>query len=121
MSIQHVLIVDDSKTEQLFMSSLMQKITLTCSVADNADAALAQMERRKPDLILLDIVMPGKSGFQFARQISKTPEFADIPIILCSSKSQESDVIWGMRQGAKAYVTKPINPADLINKIRSLS
>ena len=103
------------------MSSLMQKINLTCSVADNADAALAQMERRKPDLILLDIVMPGKSGFQFARQISKTPEFADIPIILCSSKSQESDVSWGMRQGAKAYVTKPINPADLINKIRSLS
>ena len=120
MSIQHVLIIDDSKTEQMFLTTLMNKHNMSCSVADSADAAMAQLEQKKPDLILLDVVMPGKSGFQFARQISKNPEFADIPIILCSSKSQEADVIWGMRQGARAYVTKPINPTELLEKIRRL-
>lgn len=120
MPVQHVLIIDDSKTEQIFISSLMKKNNISCSVADNADAAMAQLEQKKPDLILMDVVMPGKSGFQLTRQISKDARFADIPIILCTSKSQEADVIWGMRQGAKAYITKPINPVELLSKIHSL-
>ncbi len=70
MPIQHVLIVDDSKTEQMFMSSIMQKNGMTVSVADDADAAMAELARNKPDLILMDVVMPGKNGFQLTRQIS---------------------------------------------------
>lgn len=120
MPIQHVLIVDDSKTEQMFMSSIMQKNGMTVSLADNGDAALAELERQKPDLILMDVIMPGKNGFQLTRQISKDARFADIPIIICTSKNQETDVVWGIRQGARAYVTKPINPADLLEKIRAL-
>ena len=120
MPIQYVLIVDDSKTEQMFMSSLMQKNGMTVAVAENADAAMVELERRKPDLILMDVVMPGKNGFQLTRQIGKDPRFADVPIIMCTSKNQATDMVWGMRQGARAYVTKPIDPAVLLNKIREL-
>lgn len=120
MPIQHVLIVDDSKTEQMFMSSIVQKNGMTVSLADNGDAALVELERQKPDLILMDVIMPGKNGFQLTRQISKDARFADIPIIICTSKNQETDMVWGIRQGARAYVTKPINPAELLEKIRAL-
>ena len=117
MPIQHVLIVDDSKTEQMFMSSIMQKNGMTVSVAD---AAMAELARNKPDLILMDVVMPGKNGFQLTRQISKDPRFADVPIVICTSKTQQTDMVWGMRQGARAYITKPINPAELLAKIREI-
>lgn len=120
MPIQHVLIVDDSKTEQMFISSLIRKNGMTVSIADNADAAMAELEQRKPDLILMDVVMPGKNGFQLTRQISKDPRFSDVPIIICTSKKQETDIVWGMRQGARAYVTKPVNPVELLEKIHSL-
>lgn len=120
MSIQNVLIVDDSKTEQMFLSSLLQKNGMNVSVADNADAAIAQLASRKPDLILMDVIMPGKNGFQLTRQLSKDPQYASIPIIICTSKNQETDMVWGMRQGARAYVTKPVNPAELLAKIGEL-
>lgn len=120
MAIQHVLIVDDSKTEQMFMSSLLQKNGITVSLADNAEMAMQQLELKVPDLILMDVVMPGKNGFQLTRQIGKHPLYARIPIIICTTKNQETDVAWGMRQGARAYVTKPINPAELFDKIREL-
>lgn len=120
MAIKHVLIVDDSKTEQMFMSGLLQKNGMTVSVADNADAALAFLEKNKPDLILMDVIMPGKNGFQLTRQISKDPKFANVPIIICTSKNQETDMVWGIRQGARAYVTKPIDPKELLQKISEL-
>ncbi|MDO4769172.1 MAG: response regulator [Brachymonas sp.] len=120
MPVKHVLIVDDSKTEQMFMSSIMQKNGMTVSVADDGNAAMAELERKKPDLILMDVIMPGKNGFQLTRQISKDARFADIPIIICTSKNQEVDIVWGLRQGARAYVTKPINPAELLEKIQEL-
>ncbi len=102
------------------MSSIIQKNGMTVSLADNGDAAMIELERQKPDLILMDVIMPGKNGFQLTRQISKDERFADIPIIICTSKNQETDMVWGIRQGARAYVTKPINPAVLLEKIREL-
>lgn len=120
MAIKHVLIVDDSKTEQMFLSSLMQKNGLVVSLAENADTAMKKLEEKKPDLILMDVVMPGKNGFQLTRQITKDPRFSDVPIIICTTKNQETDVVWGMRQGARAYITKPINPTELFNKIREI-
>jgi twitching motility two-component system response regulator PilH len=68
----------------------------------------------------MDVVMPGQNGFQLTRTISRTPAYADIPIILCTSKSQETDRVWGMRQGASAYLTKPLDTTDLLTKIRML-
>ena len=120
MPIQHVLIVDDSKTEQMFISTIVQKNGMTVALANDGEAALAELERQKPDLILMDVIMPGKHGFQLTRQISKDERFADIPIIICTSKSQETDKVWGIRQGARAYVTKPINPSELLEKIKAL-
>jgi twitching motility two-component system response regulator PilH len=120
MAIQKVLIVDDSKTELMFMSNLLQKNGMSVRTAEGADEALRRLAEEKPDLILMDIVMPGQNGFQLTRSINRTPEYSDIPIIICTSKSLETDRVWGMRQGARDYITKPIDAADLLVKIKAL-
>ena len=120
MAIQNILIVDDSKTETMFLAELLQKNGYVVQSAENAEAAMACLLQNRPDLILMDVVMPGQNGFQLTRTISRTPAYADIPIILCTSKSQETDRVWGMRQGASAYLTKPLDTTDLLTKIRML-
>ena len=75
----------------------------------------------KPDLILMDVVMPGTNGFQLTRAITRDPRFAGVPVIMCTSKNQETDRVWGLRQGARDYVVKPVDPADLMAKIQALS
>ena len=120
MSIRNVLIVDDSKTELLHLSEMLKKAGYGVSTAENADEALRRLEQAKPDLILMDVVMPGLNGFQATRAISRDPETRTIPIILCTSKSQETDKIWGMRQGARDYVVKPVNRDELLAKIAAI-
>jgi twitching motility two-component system response regulator PilH len=120
MAIQKVLIVDDSKTELMFMSNLLQQHGMTVRTAEDADEAMRRLADEKPDLILMDVVMPGQNGFQLTRSINRTPEYADIPIIICTSKSLETDRVWGMRQGARDYITKPVNAAELMVKIKAL-
>jgi len=120
VTIQSVLIVDDSKTELMFLSDILNAHGLTVRTAENADEALKRMQEAKPDLILMDVVMPGQNGFQLTRSIHRTPEYADIPIIMCTSKSLETDRVWGLRQGAKDYITKPVNADELMEKIRDL-
>jgi twitching motility two-component system response regulator PilH len=115
-----VLVVDDSKTELMFLTDLLQKKGLAVRTAESADEALKQLKEHRPDLILMDIVMPGQNGFQLTRSISRTPEYADIPIIICSSKHQETDRVWGLRQGAKDYITKPVLADELMEKIKAL-
>ncbi|RPE67642.1 twitching motility two-component system response regulator PilH [Tibeticola sediminis] len=121
MSIQNVLVVDDSKTELMFLSELLRKNGFAVRTAKNADEAMQQLETAKPDLILMDVVMPGQNGFQLTRAITRNPQFADVPIIMCTSKNQETDRVWGMRQGARDYVTKPVDAAELLAKIKALS
>ena len=120
MSIQKVLIVDDSKTELMFLTDLLQKNGFTVRTAQGADDAFKRLAEEKPDLILMDVVMPGQNGFQLTRAISRTPEYADVPIIMCTSKNLETDRVWGMRQGARDYITKPVDEADLMSKIKAL-
>ncbi|MDO8450123.1 PleD family two-component system response regulator [Rhodoferax sp.] len=120
MAIQKVLIVDDSKTELMFMTDLLQKNGMSVRTAEGADEAFRRLSEEKPDLILMDVVMPGQNGFQLTRAINRTPEYADIPIIMCTSKSLETDRVWGMRQGARDYITKPVDAAELFVKIRAL-
>lgn len=120
MAIQKVLIVDDSKTELMFMTDLLQKNGMTVRTAEGADEAFRRLAEEKPDLILMDVVMPGQNGFQLTRAINRTPEYADIPIIICTSKSLETDRVWGMRQGARDYITKPVDAAELFVKIKAL-
>ncbi|MDD0812554.1 response regulator [Curvibacter sp. RS43] len=121
MPIHKVLIVDDSKTELLFLSDLLQKNGMQVRTAENADEAFKRLAEDKPDLILMDVVMPGQNGFQLTRSISRDPKFADVPIIMCTSKNQETDRVWGLRQGARGYITKPVDPAELKAKINALN
>ncbi|MDO8774359.1 MAG: response regulator [Burkholderiaceae bacterium] len=119
MAIHKVLVVDDSKTELMFISELLQKNGFQVTTADDGEQAIKCLANETPDLILLDVVMPGKNGFQLARAISRDPLYAQVPIIMCSSKDQETDRLWGLRQGAKDYITKPFNSDELIAKIRA--
>ena len=120
MTIQKVLVVDDSKTEIMFMTDLLVKNGFTVRSAENAEDAFRKLAEEKPDLILMDVVMPGQNGFQLTRAISRDPQFADVPIIMCTSKNQETDRVWGMRQGARDYITKPVDANDLMAKIKAL-
>lgn len=121
MPVRHVMVVDDSKTELLFLSDLLSKKGYTVSTAQSAEEALRCLETTLPDLILMDVVMPGQSGFQFTRVLSRDARYAGIPIFLCTSKNQETDRVWGMRQGARAYFTKPINAGELLAQIQALT
>ena len=120
MAIRKVLVVDDSKTELMFMTDLLQKNGFAVKTAEGADDAFRRLAEEKPDLILMDVVMPGQNGFQLTRAITRDPLYADVPIIMCTSKNQETDRVWGMRQGARDYITKPVNQADLLAKIAAL-
>lgn len=120
MAIRNVLIVDDSRTELMFLTDVLQRHDFSVRTAQNADEAFKRLAEELPDLILMDVVMPGQNGFQLTRSISRTPAYSAIPIILCTSKSLETDRVWGMRQGAKDYITKPVDPVELISKIRAL-
>ena len=120
MAIQHVLVVEDSKTELMFMTHLLQKNGMSVRTAEGAEEAFRQLSEQRPDLILMDVVMPGENGFQLTRLISRSPEYAGIPIIMCSGKSQETDRVWGLRQGARDYITKPVDVVELMGKIKAL-
>ena len=120
MLIQKVLVVDDSKTELMYLSDLLQKQGLQVRTAENGEEAFKRLSEDKPDLILMDVVMPGQNGFQLTRAISRDPLFSDVPIIMCTSKNQETDRVWGMRQGARGYITKPVDSAELQAKIAAL-
>ena len=121
MPIHKVLVVDDSKTELVFLTDLLQKNGFSVKTAENADDAMRRLEEEQPDLILMDVVMPGQNGFQLTRAIARNPQYANVPNILCTSKNQETDRVWGMRQGARDYIVKPVNAAELMAKISALA
>jgi twitching motility two-component system response regulator PilH len=119
MAIQKILLVDDSKTELHYLSELLLKRGYHVRTAENGEEAMRRLGEEKPDLILMDVVMPGQNGFQLTRAITRDPRFADVPVIMCTSKNQETDKVWGMRQGARDYVVKPVNADELIAKIKA--
>ena len=121
MAIQKILIVDDSPTERYYLTDILVRNGFSVTTADNGEEALAKIRAERPELILMDVVMPGANGFQITRSITRDPELGSVPIIICSSKNQETDRIWGMRQGAKDYFVKPVDPALLLARIASLA
>jgi len=120
MAIRKILIVDDSPTERHVLNDMLTKSGYEVVASDNGEDAILKAKSLKPDLILMDVVMPGLNGFQATRAISRDPDTRSIPIILCTSKSQETDKIWGMRQGARDYIVKPINRDALLEKITAI-
>jgi len=113
----HVLIIDDSPTEVHVFKTILQKHQMQVSVAENGEDGIAKARSLKPDCILMDVVMPGKNGFQATRDLARNPETAQIPIIIVTTKDQETDKIWGMRQGAKDYLVKPVREPELLDSI----
>jgi twitching motility two-component system response regulator PilH len=120
MAIKKILVVDDSATERLVLGEMLSKQGFEVSFAADGESGVAQAKLLKPDLVLMDVVMPGLNGFQATRAISKDPETQHIPVIICTSKDQETDKIWATRQGARDYVVKPIHATDLLGKIAAL-
>ena len=120
MAIKNVMVVDDSATDMHLMTELLKKNGFTVTTANNGEEAVVKAKKEKPDVILMDIVMPGMSGFEATRSISRDPETASIPVIICSTKGQETDKAWGLRQGARDYLVKPINEKTLIEKLKAL-
>jgi twitching motility two-component system response regulator PilH len=119
MTIRKILLVDDSKTELHHLSELLSKRGYTVRTAEDGEEALKRLDEEKPDLILMDVVMPGQNGFQLTRAITRDPRFLDVPVIMCTSKNQETDKVWGMRQGARDYIVKPVDADELVAKIRA--
>ena len=119
MTIHKILVVDDSKTELHHLSDVLGKRGYTVRTAENGEEAMRRLAEEKPDLILMDVVMPGQNGFQLTRTITRDPRFADVPVIMCTSKNQETDKLWGMRQGARDYIVKPVHGDELVAKIKS--
>ncbi len=115
-----VLIVDDSPTETYKLSAMLEKHGYEVLKADNGADGVALAKQEKPDAVLMDIVMPGLNGFQATRQLTKDPGTAHIPVVIVTTKDQETDKVWGKRQGAKGYLTKPIEEATLIKTLQEV-
>ena len=115
-----VMIVDDSPTEVHVLQTMLTKNGHEVVVATTGEESVDMAKVEMPDLILMDVVMPGMNGFQATRALTKAPETQNIPIIIVTTKDQETDKMWGLRQGAKDYITKPVDEAILIEKIKTI-
>jgi len=115
-----ILVVDDSPTETEAFRSMLEKNGHEVLTAENGADGVALARKEKPDVVLMDIVMPGLNGFQATRQLTKDPETQHIPVIIVTTKDQETDRVWGKRQGACGYLVKPVAEATLISEIGSV-
>ena len=116
-----ILIVEDTPSEMELMSLYLREGGYTVMNSSTAKDALVLAAEHQPKVIISDVVMPGMSGFELCRSLRKNPNTANIPVIFCTSKNQDIDRLWGMKQGAKAYITKPFTREDLIQTVESLN
>jgi twitching motility two-component system response regulator PilH len=114
-----VLIVDDSPTEVHVLSGYLKKHGFETETAADGSEGIEKARQLKPDLILMDVVMPGVNGFQATRELARDPRTASIPVVMVTTKGLETDKIWGMRQGAVDYLVKPVTEAQLVEKVRA--
>jgi twitching motility two-component system response regulator PilH len=121
MPVKKILVVDDSPTDRQYMLETLAKKGFQVVVAENGEDAIVKAKAELPDLILMDVVMPGLNGYQATRQITRDDATKHIPVIMCTSKGADTDKIWGMRQGANDYLVKPVDAAQLFAKIAQLS
>lgn len=116
----HILIIDDSPTDVRVFTTLLEKAGHSVSSAGNAEDGIEQVRSKRPDAIIMDVIMPGMNGFQATRTLSRDPGTSDVPILIITTKSMETDRVWGLRQGARDFITKPINEKDFLERIGKL-
>ena len=115
-----ILIVDDSPSQLMGIRRIVESLGHEALTAEDGAAGVEAAKRELPDLILMEVVMPNLNGFQATRSITRDPSTKHIPVILVTTKDQETDKVWGMRQGAKAYITKPFTESQLVEVINQL-
>ena len=115
-----ILIIDDSPTDTKVFATVLEKNGHVVLSAGSAEDGIEVCKRELPDLVLMDVILPGMNGFQATRSLSKDPATSAIPIIIVSTKNMETDRVWGLRQGAKDYLVKPPSERELINRINAL-
>ena len=120
MPVKKILVVDDSPTERAFLTEILSHAGYQVVTAENGEEGIAKAKTERPDLVLMDVVMPGLNGYQATRTLTRDEETKDIPVIVCTSKGQETDKIWGLRQGALDYLVKPVKADELLTKIAAL-
>jgi len=120
MPVKKILVVDDSPTERHLLTELLTKNGYQVITAESGEESIEKAKSEMPDLVLMDVVMPGLNGFQATRTLTRDDATKHIPVIVCTSKGQETDKIWGLRQGAQDYLVKPINGDELLSKIAAL-
>ena len=120
MSIKKILVIDDSPPERHVLVEILNKGGYDIITAESGEEGIEKARAEQPDLILMDVVMPGLNGYQATRTLTRDESTKHIPVIVCTSKGQETDKIWGLRQGAHDYMTKPINGDELLMKIAAL-
>jgi CheY-like chemotaxis protein len=114
------LVVEDSLTDMQVISSCLKQGGLNVLTADSSEEAITKITNHKPDVIVLDVVLPGRSGFELCRELKAEAQTRSIPIIICSTKSGEMDKFWGMKQGADAYIAKPVDQEELVRTVKQL-
>ena len=120
MTVRTILIIDDSPTDRHIISNILTKNGYQVGIAESGEEGVNKAKETWPDLVLMDVVMPGINGYQATRMLARDVTTRHIPVILCTTKDQKTDKIWGLRQGAWDYVTKPVVAAELLQKIAGL-
>ncbi|MBW7902056.1 MAG: response regulator [Rhodocyclaceae bacterium] len=115
-----ILVVDDSPTERHFLVELLTGKGYEVVTAESGEEGISKAKAEQPDLVIMDVVMPGLNGYQATRTLTRDDETKNIPVFVCTTKSQETDKIWGLRQGAQDYLVKPVDPEDLLARIAAL-
>jgi twitching motility two-component system response regulator PilH len=115
-----VLVVEDSVTQREMIKDLLKGSGLNVTVASDGVEALEQIQGAAPDLVVLDIVMPRMNGYEVCRRLKSDPKTQNVPVVMCSSKGEEFDRYWGMKQGADAYIAKPFQPTELVGTVKQL-
>ena len=116
----HILIIDDSPTDVRVFTTLLEKSGHRVSSAASAEEGIARAKRERPDLVIMDVIMPGMNGFQATRTLSRDADTSAIPILIVTTKSMETDRVWGLRQGAKDFMVKPVAESELLGRIQKL-
>jgi two-component system, chemotaxis family, response regulator PixH len=115
-----ILVVEDTASQAEIITGTLKLAGFVTIWAGSSEEARATIDRQKPDAIVMDVVLPGASGFELCRELKDNPSTKDIPVVLCSTKDSEMDKFWGMKQGASSYITKPIDADELLRAVQKL-